>query len=301
MILAPAPAPRRPAESCSALMAAAYRRLAVLCPALEVAVCAPGAPAGPGWVDGTELVGRPGLLDALLADGADRITAEHGRTPRPDVTASRFLHGHLWSLCLLLSGPWYLERRVPRLRPEDVRLALRGQGHQVVPGAFACLPGDPAAGLPGVRVLSGEREAAEALLHAVAALARPLCGALSPRLRRGPRALWGMVEDDLVSGIWYLGRMLGEEERAVGEAERLLPGPVAPFPAGAAFRWLTDADGKHHPTRDRAGCCLYYTLRPAEACATCPRTGDAERLRRIAAEPGPAQALPSAPDRGGDS
>ncbi|MFI8004899.1 hypothetical protein [Streptomyces sp. NPDC086010] len=59
---------------------------------------------------------------------------------------------------------------------------------------------------------------------------------------------------------------------------------MAPFPAGAGFRWLTDAAGTPHPTRDRAGCCLYCTIRPEDACTTCPRTRDAERLRRIEAE-----------------
>ncbi|MEJ8672392.1 (2Fe-2S)-binding protein [Streptomyces sp. MS1.AVA.1] len=28
---------------------------------------------------------------------------------------------------------------------------------------------------------------------------------------------------------------------------------------------------------------MYYTIRPDEACGTCPRTCDAERLRRLQA------------------
>ncbi|MFD9503335.1 (2Fe-2S)-binding protein [Streptomyces sp. NPDC060035] len=288
MILAPAPAPLRPAESPSALLASAYRRLADLCPALEAEVAEPGAPAGQGWVDVAELALRPGLLDAFLDAEAARITERYDHRARPDVVASRLLHDCLWSLCLLLSGPWYLDRRVPLPRPEDVRIGRCDDRYQVVPGTFACLPGDPAAGLPGVRPMSGEAALGDVLRTTVADLVRPLCAALNPRVRRGPRALWGMVEDDLVSGIWYVGRMLGEEERAVAAAERLLPGPVPPFPAGAGFRQLTDTDGMAHPTRDRAGCCLFYTLRPAEACATCPRTCDPERLRRIEAERAPA-------------
>jgi ferric iron reductase protein FhuF len=90
-----------------------------------------------------------------------------------------------------------------------------------------------------------------------------------------------MVGDDLVSGIWYLGRALGREDDAVRAATALLPEAVAPYPAGADFRVLTGADGRRHPTRTRTGCCLFYTIRPGEACATCPRTCDAERLRRL--------------------
>ncbi|WP_406389894.1 (2Fe-2S)-binding protein [Streptomyces sp. NBC_00887] len=288
MILAPAPASLRPAESASALLASTYRRLTALCPGLDAEVAGPGAPAGQSWVDVAELALRPGLLDTFLEMEAARITQRYDHRARPDVVASRLLHDCLWSLCLLLSGPWYLDRRVPLPRPEDVRIGRCEDRYQVVPGTFACLPGDPAEGLPGVRRVSDEAALGDALRTAVADLVRPLCAALGPRVRRGPRALWGMVEDDLVSGIWYVGRMLGEEERAVGAAGRLLPGPVSPFPAGAGFRDLTGADGRSYPTRDRAGCCLYYTIRPAEACDTCPRTCDAERLRRIEAEATPA-------------
>ncbi|MEU0126482.1 MULTISPECIES: (2Fe-2S)-binding protein [unclassified Streptomyces] len=288
MILAPAPASLRPAESAAALLASTYHRLAGLCPAPGAEVAAPGSPAGQDWVDVAELSLRPGLLDDFLDEEAARIVEHHDHRARPDVVASRLLHGCLWSVCLLLSGPWYLEGRVPLPRPEDVRVSRRGDRYQVVPGAFACLPGDPAEGLPGVRPVADEAALGDVLRGAVADLVRPLCAALGPRARRGPRALWGMVEDDLVSGIWYLGRMLGEEDRAVAAAGRLLPGPVAPFPAGAGFRRLTDARGGSHPTRDRAGCCLYYTIRPADACATCPRTCDTERLRRIEAEQTPA-------------
>lgn len=284
MILAPAPASLRPAESASALLASAYRRLTDLCPGLEAEVAEPGAPAGQRWVDVTELALRPGLLDAFLDAEATRTAERYDHRARPDVVASRLLHDCLWSMCLLVGGPWYLDSRVPLLRPEDIRIGRRDGRYQVVPGSFACLPGDPAEGLPGVRRVSGEAALGDVLRTAVADLVRPLCAALGPRVRRGPRALWGMVEDDLVSGIWYVGRMLGEEERAVAAAGRLLPGAVPPFPAGAGFRRLTGADGSSYPTRDRAGCCLFYTIRPAEACATCPRTCDAERLRLFEAE-----------------
>ncbi|WP_405386187.1 (2Fe-2S)-binding protein [Streptomyces sp. NBC_01102] len=288
MILAPAPASLRPAESSAALLASTYRRLTRLCPGLDAEVAEPGAPAGQSWVDVAELALRPGSLDAFLDAEAARITERYDHRARPDVVASRLLHDCLWSMCLLIAGPWYLDRRVPLARPEDVRIGRCEDRYQVVPGTFACLPGDPAERLPGVRTVPGEAALGDVLRTAVADLVRPLCAALGPRVRRGPRALWGMVEDDLVSGIWYVGRMLGEEEQAVAAAGRLLPGPVRPFPSGAGFRWLTDADGTSHPTRDRAGCCLYYTIRPAEACGTCRRTSDAERLRRIEAERAPA-------------
>ncbi|MFD8634461.1 (2Fe-2S)-binding protein [Streptomyces sp. NPDC059533] len=291
--------PPRPVPDCTAALARTYGRLAAVCEALDVRVAAAGTPpfarpfARPSahprrWVGGAELADRTDpaggqeALDAFVAAEADRIRVGHGHDPRPDVAASRALHDYLWSVGLLMSGVWYLERRVPRVRPREVRVDLSTGTFEIAPGAgFACLPGDPAAHLPGARVVADEEALRAELRAAVADHFRPLLAAVGPRVRRRDRALWGMATDDLVSGIWYLGRSLGQEERAVREATELLPTAIAPFPGGADFRRLTDRAGHAHPTRTRLGCCMYYTLDPSRACATCPRTCDAERLRRI--------------------
>ncbi|MGW7068993.1 (2Fe-2S)-binding protein [Streptomyces sp. NPDC054855] len=274
------------ALSPAALLAATYRRLTAHCETLAVAVAQPDSSTSQGWVSGAELTSHQDALEAFVASEAERIRTGHGHTPRPDVAASRALHGYLWSVSLLMSGAWYLERRVPRIRPQDVRVHLETGAFEIVPGSFACFPDDPAAGLPGTRVLADEESLRVELRAAVVAHMQPLLSAIGPRLRRGQRALWGMAGDDLISGIWYLGRMLGQEDEALRAVDALLPGPVEPFPGGAAFRHLTTGDGGRHPTRTRLGCCLYYTLRAAEACGTCPRVCDAERLRRLEAESG---------------
>lgn len=283
MNLAPASASARGAKSCSALLRSTYRRLSALTPNLDLHIAPPASGAGQGWADLGELTRLPQVLETLLETETARHTDRYATVPRPDVVASRMLHRFLWSTSLLLSGPWYLDRRVPRQRPQDVRVSRRDEAWQAVPGGFACLPDDPAAGLPGAAVLPGEEALRQELRTAVADRARPLIAALGPRLRRGPRALWGMVEDDLVAGIWHLGRATGDEEKAVSAAGELLPAPLPPFPAGAGFRRLSGADGTSYPTRTRAGCCLIYTVPPGEACVTCPRTVDADRLARITA------------------
>ncbi|MFG2650546.1 (2Fe-2S)-binding protein [Streptomyces sp. NPDC048436] len=284
MTVAPDLASTATALSPAALLAATYQRLTAHCGTLDVTVAQTGSTAGQGWLTGTELTEHQGALDAFVAAEAARIRSGHDHTPRPDVAASRALHGYLWSVSLLMSGAWYLERRVPRIRPEDVRVHLETGAFEIVPGSLACLSDDPAAGLPGTRVLPDEASLRTELRAAVVAHMRPLLAAIGPRLRRGRRALWGMAGDDLISGIWYLGRMLGQEDEALRAVDALLPGPVAPFPGGAAFRHLTTRDGERHPTRTRLGCCLYYTIRAAEACGTCPRVCDAERLRRLEAD-----------------
>ena len=48
-----------------------------------------------------------------------------------------------------MGGARYLERRVPRIRPEDLRLDLDTGVYETTPGTeLACLTGDPVASLP---------------------------------------------------------------------------------------------------------------------------------------------------------
>lgn len=259
-----------------------YRRLADLCDVLSVRIAQPGEGPARAGVSAAELASDPAVLEAFVDAEAARIQDGYGVAPRRDVAASRALHDYAWSVALLMSGPWYLQRRVPRIRPEELRLDLATARFTLTPGTdFACLPDDPAAELPGALTVPHEEALRAELRAAVADHMGPLLTAIGPLVRRGPRALWGMVADDLVSGVWYLGRILGREDDAVRAAGELLPGAVAPYPGGADFRHLTTRDGRRHPTRTRAGCCMYYTLRPDDACGTCPRVRDAERLRRL--------------------
>ncbi|MGW8887951.1 (2Fe-2S)-binding protein [Streptomyces sp. NPDC055749] len=280
MTVAPAAPPTGPAAQSATLLAATYRRLTTHCETLRVTIAErrPHSQHGPTAHD---LATSPPHLAAFVEAESVRIRSRHDHTPRPDVAASRALHDYLWSVSLLMAGAWYLDRRVPRIHPADVQVDLTGGVLHITPGAFACLPDDPAAGLPGTRVLANEEALRTELRAAVADHVGPLLTAMAPQLRRGPRALWGMAGDDLISAIWHLGRTLGQEEQALRAASELLPSPSAPFPSGANFRHLTTRDGTDHPTRTRLGCCLYYTIRPSEACITCPRTCDAERLRRL--------------------
>ncbi|GAA3846317.1 (2Fe-2S)-binding protein [Streptomyces phyllanthi] len=260
------------------LLTSAYRRLVSLCEALEVRVTEPRRM----HVVGDCLTESQDAVEAFVAAEAARIRENHGHTAPRHVAASRALHDYAWSVGLLMSGVWYLGRRVPRIVPEDIRVDLASGAFVLTPGShLTCLPDDPATALPGVRTVVREEDLRAELRDAVADHMRPVLAAIGPYTRRGSRALWGLVADDLVSGIWHLGRVLGEEAAAVRAASDVLPSPVAPYPGGAGFRTLRTADGQEHPTRTRLGCCMYYTIRPDDACSTCPRTCDAERLRRL--------------------
>lgn len=208
---------------------------------------------------------------------------DYGQQARPDVVATFGLHRYAWPACLLVTVPWFLDRRVPRLPVTNVAFQ-RTLGRMAVRVTdFACLTGDPAAALPGAHVVPDEEALRAEVRAAVADHLGPVLTGFGPRMRRGPRTLWGMATDEIVEGLWYIAHLLGEERRAMRELELLLPGTTKPYVGKPAFRELTGPEGQSMPTRDRASCCLFYTLRPEDTCVTCPRTCDADRVARLSA------------------
>ncbi|MGW8377116.1 (2Fe-2S)-binding protein [Streptomyces sp. ODS28] len=270
-----------PATGSASPLTAAYDRLTEVFPTLQVIESA--APlTGEGWITARSLAEGGPAADAFLAWDAAQIERDYGQQGRPDVIASFALHRYAFPLCLLVTVPWFLHRRVPRI-PLDAVSYNRDLGRiSVRIEDFACLPGDPAGGSAGARTVPGEEALRAEVRAAVAEHMEPVLEGFRPRVRRGARALWGMATDEITEGVWYLGRLLGEEKRAVREAAALLPGRTAPYARGASFRELSGPCGERLQTRDRASCCMYYTLRPEETCVTCPRTRDAERIERLA-------------------
>jgi hypothetical protein len=266
-------------------VADAYARLAEVFPGLRVREePRGGTPAtGEGWMLAAELAAESDTLEAFLAWDEEQVRRTYGQQPRPDVVASFGLHRYAFPVCLLITIPFFLHRRVPRV-PVDAISFRRTMGEvSVCVEEFACLPDDPARFSPGARVVASEEALRAEVRECVAAHLGPVLEGFRPRMRRGSRALWGMASDEITEGLWYLGHLLGEEERAKREAGELLPGGTAPYARGASFRELEGPGGERLATRDRASCCLFYTLRPEDTCVTCPRTCDAERVERLTA------------------
>jgi hypothetical protein len=274
----------------SSAVADAYARLSEAFPGLTITELGPGQPAprGGGWIAAAALAEGGADLDAFLAWDDAQVVRDYGQKARPDVIASFGLHRYAWPACLLITVPWFLHRRVPRYPVTHVSYDRTAPGLSigrlaVRPAGFACLPGDPAAALPGARVVDGEEALRAEVRAAVAEHLEPVLAGFGPRMRRRGRALWGMATDEVVEGLWYVAHLLGEQERARHELELLLPGATKPYVGSAAFRELTGPDGERLPTRDRASCCMFYTVRPEDTCATCPRTCDADRVAKLTA------------------
>ncbi|MBE4734570.1 MULTISPECIES: (2Fe-2S)-binding protein [Streptomyces] len=280
---APAPAP----TSRRSPLAAAYARLTEVLPMMSVTELSPmdPLPDGEGWVSAAGLAAAGAELDSFLAWDEAQILRDHGREGRPDVVATFGLHRYSWYACLLFTVPWFLQRRVPRFpvghvafQREQSRLVVRGE-------TFSCLPDDPAAGEPGARVVADEEALRAEVRAAFAEHIEPVLAGFGPRMRRRGRALWGMATDEVVEGIWYIAELLGpdERERCRRELELLLPGSTRPYVGAAGFRELTGPGGESLPTRERASCCMFYTLVPEDTCVTCPRTCETERISKLTA------------------
>ncbi|MFB6865673.1 (2Fe-2S)-binding protein [Streptomyces virginiae] len=278
----PAVAPAPPGSA----VADAYARLADAYGGLRVVERAAHEPSprGVGWVGADELAAGGPALDAFLAWDNAQVLRDYGTQARPDVVASFGLHRYAWPACLLITLPWFLDRRVPRLPVSEVTFHRTLGRMSVHVESFACLPDDPAAVLPGARVVPDEEALREEVRAAVAQHLGPVLEGFGPRMRRGRRALWGMATDEVVESLWHVGHLLGEERRTMAELEALLPGSTAPYTGGAGFRTLSGPDGRELPTRDRASCCFFYTIRPEDTCVTCPRTCDADRVTRLTAD-----------------
>ncbi|MFJ8629506.1 (2Fe-2S)-binding protein [Streptomyces sp. NPDC093568] len=273
-------------------LADAYTRLTEVLPGLDITQphTHEELPRHAGWITADALAAGGTGLDAFLAWDDAQVRRDYGQSARPDVVAGFGLHRYAWSACLLITAPWFLLRRVPRLPVTHVSYDRTDPGFAMGrlaarPTAFACLPGDPAADLPGARVVLDEEALRDEVRAAVAEHLEPVLAGFGPRMRRRGRALWGMATDEIVEGLWYVAHLLGDGEqvRARRELELLLPGATQPYVGSAAFRELTGPNGESLPTRDRASCCMFYTLRPEDTCATCPRTCDADRVTKLMA------------------
>jgi hypothetical protein len=266
-------------------VADAYARLTEVFPGLTVTELEDGEPVPDGgeWTPAASLAADGPGLDTFLAWDDAQVLRDYGTRARPDVVASFALHRYAWPACLLFTVPWFLHRRVPRLPVTHVSYDRHAGRMAVRPAGFTCLPGDPAATLSGARVVRDEEALRAEVRAAVAEHLEPVLAGFGPHMRRRGRALWGMATDEVVEGLWYVAHLLGEQRRAQRELELLLPGATRPYVGSAAFRELTGPNGESLPTRDRVSCCMFYTVRPEDTCATCPRTCEADRITKLAA------------------
>jgi len=261
--------------------------VAALRPLSWLALTTGQVPPAPGWTSAAALVTAEGVA-AMTAVASAGLRAAYEDVD-PLIAPSYVLEWYCGAIAAAAALPYAAARRVPEVAPTQLAVRLHPQGwpEAVVltgPG-FACLPDDPDADHPDATVVP-DLGTLQALLRArVAGHLRPFLALAGRAARRGPHVQWGFASDALAVALWLAADDAGTAAGAAA-AGALLDDAPAPW-SRAGFRRLRLPDGRDACTRVRTSCCFAYRLPSAEACTTCPRTSDAERVARLAARPAP--------------
>jgi Ferric iron reductase FhuF-like transporter len=243
-----------------------------------------GQPDGPGWVRADRLL-EPGtpVLEWRLRDFGRRIAAPH-----PAVAASLLLEAWAGLLagvgfgCLLGAGV------TPDLGAGNVSLRFGPGG---VPDLVALHEAWEAPAADGDR--RGAPGPGEAALGPLAdGLLSAHLGILVARLaelrvRRGPRALWGLVANACANALVEAAAAAGHPPAAV----RALVGALFGLPGSPLAERVPEpprllevaVDGGTRLLRKRVTCCLFCALPGCEPCATCPVLSDEQAAEQAAA------------------
>ena len=214
------------------------------------------------WLAADDLLGPVPLeLDLQLKLAGERLGSDSLA-----VTASALLEGYAWALARPLFAALAAGGPAPDLAAGNVLLAFAGGRPAEVAVRSPAPPPGAAAG--AVARLVGDH-----LAWLVARLAER-------RVRRGPRALWGLVANGCAAAVLAEAQAAGLPAEATGRLlGQLLDAPGRPLPAPAVLQ--TDPDGQPLLVRRRVTCCLNYTV-AGQPCATCPLLPPAETRRLLA-------------------
>lgn len=238
-----------------------------------------GRPAGPGWHTAGDLLADDGAgLNRLLAD----ISARTGG--QPDVAASYLAGWYASPVISVAVAGWFLHRRVLDVARANVSLHVHQDGWldaiAIEGPGMAVVPGDPAAGEPGVVVVADEGALRAHLVTSLLGHLSPVVAAIRARSPIGLRALWGTIADDIGFAFLTAGRHVGALDLARAEADAVLAAASPPLQALPVwFPFEHRGEPTLHLIRDT--CCLAHKTTDHGYCTTCPSTSDEERCQRL--------------------
>lgn len=249
-----------------------------------------GLPDGGGWARCSDVLADPGALTRWLEHVRREVRRSNAGWTPPPVTPASYLMGWYLDVPAYTGGLAFgVARRVPRLDPGSLAVHRHPggwpDGVALLGSRFACLPDDPDAGHPAADVVADEHALAALLRDQVAAHATAFHQVYRPEVKIGSRQRWGMLTDVLDTALWTSGKEVGNEDRGVRDAALVLDGVRPPFTSASRTYRLVDRRGRARWTRRRESCCFLFHVPGADACFTCPRVGDDERVERATAEP----------------
>jgi hypothetical protein len=267
-------------------LAATLERLRGLRPAYpETYTVRIGVPAEPGWRS---------LADAApdVAQWCARAREEDnpGRLASVAATsvAGTLVHAVLGRVCAAV----LLERRAWDVRAGHLFVHADTGRVAVRDASLLVLPGDVAAGDPGVEVVADTDALLDRVAEAAVATLGPLLDAVRAATRYGLVPLWNGVGDAVRGAATYVPLYAGTDRAAAAELGDALVDALAAHGARIRHRGGTESVQRGADTYAvpvRAACCLYYKTEPqveraSDAyCMTCPFLCPPDREQRFGA------------------
>lgn len=250
-----------------------------------------GTPAAPDWLSPTELLApqSPALAAQINA------TQQRLHTKAVNTIGGALLQEYQWPLISAAVGCFLVDRRVPDLQPEQIRLyvpATEPAETEVAhssriafcSGHFAALPDDPAADHPDATLVPDLAALRDNLRTGLESHFGWVIERLSQGVGCNPRGLWLYVTDRIAGTLAWL---MQEQDKSCGlariepEFNVLLRTPASPLMNKKVGLFELTYKDQTHAYLDRATCCYWYKTDGGDYCTTCPHHTKEDRNAKL--------------------
>jgi ferric iron reductase protein FhuF len=210
------------------------------------------------------------------------------KTNNANAIAAVMLQSYQWPLISTAMAAYLLDRRVPTLAVENVRMLVSAEGEvdQIAygNGRFAALPDDPAADHPDAVIVPDLVALRELLRTGLETHLGWVIKQFSELLQSKERPLWPFVTDRCVSTLswlmqeWQSPLSLAEVQQ---EIDALIQVPGSPLSHKKLNLFELSYKEHTHIYMDRLTCCYWYRRPDGHYCSTCPHIRKEERIERL--------------------
>ena len=250
-----------------------------------------GTPAAPDWLSPVELLAaHASVLAAPIEAMQKRL-----HTKAVNTIGGALLQEYQWPLIAAAVGCFLVDRRVPDLQPEHIRLyvpatepaAEEGEHHARIAfcsGHFVALPDDPAADHPDATLVPDLAALRDNLRTGLESHFGWVIERLSQAVGCNPRGLWLYVTDRIAGTLSWL---MQEQDKQIGlrriepEFNRLLRVAGSPLVSKKVGFFELTYKEQTHVYLDRATCCYWYKTDGGDYCTTCPHRTKEDRNAQL--------------------
>ncbi len=243
-----------------------------------------GQPTKAGWLAPTGFFQTDSPFFAQMVTQAGRVY----QTDNVSAIAAVMLQTYQWPLIATAVAAYLLDRRVPTLAVDNVRILVsaEGEAEQIAysNGRFAALPDDPAADHPDALIVPDQAALRDTLRTGLESHLGWVIKQFSTLLHSKERPLWPFVTDRCVSTLnwlmqeWQPQIRLDELQQ---EIEALIQVPGSPLGNKKINLFELSYKEHSHIYPDRLTCCYWYRRQDGHYCTTCPHLRKEERVERL--------------------